>query len=410
MREWKSDHEGAGAVHLLADGSVIRLAHERKLRTPFHQGGIRGGRIQRINWGGELTWNFLYAGASVFVHDSLVSLPNGNVLALAWNRLTPEEAAAKGRNSESISPAGLWTDTIIEFEPNGPTLADTRWLWRSIDHLVQDEKTSAPGHGDPSEHPDRIDLNQRQWKGAGSAWPNLTDLAYLPESDQIAVVSQSFGELWFLDHSTSIEQSIQARGGDADLGGRLLQRWRFPGPPAARSPQEEEKRKIASQFRRYGLAMLPSNQESGNGEGRSLLALQSYQTLPPASPSQVWELAFPPVPPRDQNSVFVDLEEKWTYSQQPFDFGGKDSLPRITSVQRLPEGRTLLCFGDAGELAVIDANGKEIWRYESPYGPIPDELLPKRFPNVERYQKFPFADVSWYPKEMVDRLLKGKPN
>lgn len=55
---------------------------------------------------------------------------------------------------------------------------------------------------------------------------------------------------------------------------------------------------------------------------------------------------------------------------------------------------------------MIDANGKEIWRYESAYGPIPAGLLPKRFPSVERYQKFPLADARWYPQEMVDRLLE----
>ena len=47
---------------------------------------------------------------------------------------------------------------MAEIEPT-PTGGNIVWQWRAWDHLVQDHDPTAPNHGDPAKHPERLDLN-----------------------------------------------------------------------------------------------------------------------------------------------------------------------------------------------------------------------------------------------------------
>ena len=54
------------------------------------------------------------------LHHDIEPLPNGNILAIAWELKTPEEAQAAGRRVDLIPEQGIWSEWILEVEPLPP--------------------------------------------------------------------------------------------------------------------------------------------------------------------------------------------------------------------------------------------------------------------------------------------------
>ena len=117
VHEWPSEHPPGNSAYLMQDGSIVRTAQD--FDNPTFHGGGSGGRIQHISWDGELLWDFLFSNEEHMQHHDIALLPNGNVLMIAWEFKTPEEAIAAGRDPSSLGEDGIWPDTIIEVKPDG---------------------------------------------------------------------------------------------------------------------------------------------------------------------------------------------------------------------------------------------------------------------------------------------------
>jgi len=113
INQWDSDYRAGESAYLLDDGSLLRTA--RINSQTFNGGGI-GGRIERFNWEGDLIWSYELATDTTHHHHDMAWLPNGNVVLMAWEYKSPEEAAAAGR----IADGPLWPPMLVEIEPNGP--------------------------------------------------------------------------------------------------------------------------------------------------------------------------------------------------------------------------------------------------------------------------------------------------
>src|SRR5262249_5327666 len=159
--------------------------------------------------------------------------PNGNILAIVWELKTADEARTAGRRQELIPRNGIWPDALIEFEPQGPTDARIVWEWRIWDHLIQNAAPSLANYGDPSLHPERIDVNGDTIQGRV---PGLTPsdvfhtnaVFYNADLDQILMSVPTFNEIWVIDHSTTVEEAAGHTGGRSGKGGDLLYRWGNP--------------------------------------------------------------------------------------------------------------------------------------------------------------------------------------
>ena len=91
---WDTEKAG-GALYFQDDGTLLRSA---RIPEPpnFRAGGISG-FLQRIGWDGEIVWQWRMVNEDRALHHDIEPLPNGNILALAWEQKTAEEAAAVGR-------------------------------------------------------------------------------------------------------------------------------------------------------------------------------------------------------------------------------------------------------------------------------------------------------------------------
>src|SRR5262245_15742052 len=133
VRTWKSSYLPSAWVYFLDNGHMLRGGSDKGL-SPFGGGG-QGGRFQEVDFDGNLVWDFRYNEPRLPHHDIAV-LPNGNILAIAWEGKTAQQARQAGR-ATSIPSGGIWPDMVIEFEPQRPNGARIVWEWHIWDHLIQ---------------------------------------------------------------------------------------------------------------------------------------------------------------------------------------------------------------------------------------------------------------------------------
>lgn len=85
-----------------------------------------------------MLWDFEYAAEEHIVHHDFTILPNGNILAIAYETKSYDYAIANGRKPQMIPKSGPWLEKIIEIEPQGKSGGKIVWEWHVGDHLIQD--------------------------------------------------------------------------------------------------------------------------------------------------------------------------------------------------------------------------------------------------------------------------------
>jgi hypothetical protein len=105
---------------LLDNGHLLRTG---TVRQESFGGPGAGGRIQEFSWDGELVWDFSFSTEQHHPHHDICPMPSGNVLIIAWDRKTPEEAIAAGRHPDTVRGQFL-SDCILEVRPTGKTTGE----------------------------------------------------------------------------------------------------------------------------------------------------------------------------------------------------------------------------------------------------------------------------------------------
>lgn len=409
VHRWESDCTPALSAYLLANGHLLRPGASR--------GGSRGGpgaggRIQQFSWEGELVWDFSFDAARYQPHHDICPLPNGNVLVIAWDTKSSEEAIAAGRIPEAVRGQFL-ADCILEVRPTGTTSGEIVWEWHAWDHVIQEVDETRPNYGDVSEHPERIDINfgtnvlasmikdpqklarlralgyvggkspsrSRRDGGRGPAadggggpraprggpgrpggppmgpdWLHTNSVAYHPDLDQIMLSIHEFSEVWIIDHSTTTEEAASHSGGRYGKGGDLLYRW--GNPRAYRNGTNVDQRLFAQHCAHWIPKGLP-------GEGH-MLVFNNGNGRPDGTYSSVDEVILP----IDENGRYVREEylafgperAAWSYSAPEGSFFSMN----ISGAQRLPNGNTFICSGAEGILFEVTPNKQLVWKYQMP--------------------------------------------
>jgi len=99
IHSWPSSYTPGLSAYLTETGELLRTACVHNSR--FVQGGT-GGRVELIDWDGSLTWAYDYSTQLHCQHHDIHQLPDGNVLMIAWEYKTRQEAIAAGRNPEFL--------------------------------------------------------------------------------------------------------------------------------------------------------------------------------------------------------------------------------------------------------------------------------------------------------------------
>lgn len=397
VHSWQSNFTPGNSVYLLENGHLLRTGNVNS--RVFTSGGA-GGRVQEYDWEGNLVWDFEYASNQYLQHHDVEPLPNGNVLLIAWEIKTFNEAIAAGRNPSLVTTRGLWPDQVIEVKPQGATGGEIVWEWHVWDHLLQDFDATKPNYGVVADHPELVDLNFAATSNAD--WLHVNAIDYDPPLDQIILsVHNNFNEIWIIDHSTTKAEAAGHTGGKYGKGGDLLYRW---GNPQAYQKGNASQQKLAGQHDAQWIA--PGLPGAGhilifnNGTNRRYSSVDEIVAPVEAGGNYT----------RAAGSAFGPEAALWSYAATPpADFYATN----ISGAQRLPNGNTLICDGPHGIFFEVTANQETVWKYINPVvaggpltqgAPIPSGQQGQEN-NVFRAPRYPPN----YPGLIGKNLTPGEP-
>ena len=349
VHSWNTGYTPGNSVYFLENGLLLHTGNVGN--TSFGEGGA-GGIVQTIDWDGNVTWEYEYSSSTHVQHHDVEMLPNGNVLMVAWQHRSGDEAISAGRDPSLLSDGEIWPDSVIEVQPTGPNSGLIVWEWHAWDHLVQDYDSTKSNYGVIADHPELIDLNYAM--NGGADWNHINSIDYNEELDQILLSVHNFSEIWVIDHSTTTAEAAGHSGGAAGVGGDLLYRWGNPQTYGAGDASDQQL------FAQHDAEWIEAGKP---GEG-NILIFNNGDGRPEGNYSSIVEITTP----LDSDGRYAPAsggaygpgQPVWTYtSDPPTDFYARN----ISGQQRLPNGNTLICDGPDGHFFEVTASGETVWEY-----------------------------------------------
>lgn len=357
IQEWNVDNTVSLTAYLLEDGNLLFMS---KLNTnnTFQGGGGGGGRLQIYNQNSVVIWQYDFYEPSVYcVHHDVEPLPNGNILAIAWEEVSIPTAIAEGRDPSSLG-SRLWAEKIIEIQPIGSNGANIVWEWRLMDHLVQDFDPSKNNYGVVANHPELLDINAG---GGGNDWIHFNGIDYNENFDQILLSSRHLSEMYIIDHSTTDAQADGHTGGNYGKGGDFLYRYG--------NPQNYQRGSAVDQvlFTQHDAQWIPDGYPNAgmitvfnNGNGRPSGSYSTADVInTPVSGNGFY-------PTLSAGQPYLPSSPLYEFDMSPT--GGSFYSGNQGGVSALPNGNLLICNANSAEYFEIDQTGQTVWEYECPFG------------------------------------------
>lgn len=346
VHTWKSNYIQGFGGYLLENGEMLRLDLPFD-NTVFVSGGVAG-RVEKFDEDSNLLWEFEYSSSEYCAHHDIEPLPNGNVLLIAWEYKTRDEAITAGRNPDRLRSNSVWPDHIIEVEPSGSNDGTIVWEWHLWDHLIQDYDPSKENYGVIEDHPELVDINYGE---SHSDWTHTNAVDYNEQLDQILLSVHNLNEIWIIDHSTTTEEARGHTGGNSGKGGDLLYRW---GNPQVYRMGDGNDQQFIGQ---HGANWI---EEGCPGEGNILVFNNGNRRQGSSSVDEI-------VPPLNEDGtydlveglVYGPNEPTWTYT--------KDDMysTLLSNAQRLPNGNTLICSAQQGLFLEVSYDKEIVWSYQN---------------------------------------------
>ncbi len=369
VHSWATEYTPGNTVYLLENSQLLFTGGVPN-RT-FRADGA-GGIIQLIEWDGTVTWEYEYSSPTHLQHHDVEMLPNGNVLMIAWQLKTEDEAIAAGRDPSLLNEGEIWYGSVIEVMPTGPTTGEIVWEWHAWDHLIQEYDPTKDNYGVVADHPELINLNFIFVNAAD--WFHMNSIDYNAELDQIILSNNSFSEIWIIDHSTTTTEAAGHTGGNIGIGGDLLYRW---GNPQAYDAGTDADQQL---FHQHDVEWIGADLP---GKGNILIFNNGWKR-PGETFSSVVEIAPPVNPDGSYNltpgSAFSPDDPYWVYMADPAsNFYAKN----ISGSQRLLNGNTLILDGPEGHIFEVTTTGEMVWEYTIPNAVFRVTKIEADYPGLE---------------------------
>ena len=353
---WGHPRGTASMPYLMPDSTMW---YPYRVANPTMGAGGVGGGISKYSWDGELLWDYEVSNDTYQHHHDIEPLPNGNVLVIAWERKTADEAYEVGRQSIDNSLNEMWAEAILELEPVGEDDANIVWEWHIWDHLIQDVDPDLSNYGVIADHPELQDINfgnagSNQGPGGPNGdWKHFNAIAYNEDLDQIALSSRHHDEIYIIDHSTTTEEASGHTGGNSGMGGDYLYRW---GNPQTYGRGTEADKQLGDQ---HSVNWIP---EGYPGEGNLILFNNNY-----TNNSAVFEL----VTPLNENGLYPIAEGQSFGPEEPvWLHTGNFHTQMQGGAFRLPNGNTIITDCDDATIFEVTYDHEEVWSYNFGTGQI----------------------------------------
>ena len=337
--------------YLLPDSTLV---YPYRVESPTMGAGGVGGGISKYSWNGDLLWNFEISNNTYQHHHDVEPMPNGNILVIAWERKTADEAYAVGRQSIDNSLNEMWAEAILEVEPVGTDDANIVWEWHIWDHLIQDVDTSLSNYGVIADHPELQDVNygnagSNQGPGGPNGdWKHMNAVSYNESLDQIVLSSRHHDEIYIIDHSTTAEEAGGHTGGIYGMGGDYLYRW---GNPQTYNRGTNSDHLLSSP---HGVNWIP---EGYPGEGNLILFNNNYSS----NTSAVFEI----MTPLNENGTYdIDAGQPYGPDNPVWFHAGGFHTQMQGGAFRQPNGNTLVTDCDDAYMFEVTQDHQVVWSHD----------------------------------------------
>lgn len=321
------------STYMIPGGTLVRsVAHSG---NSFSGGGMTG-QVQKVDWNGNVIWDYVYSTTQYCMHHDICPLPNGNVLIIAYELKTSAQATAAG----SDTAITIWSEKIVEIEPTGLNTGNIVWEWHVWDHLVQNvDSTKANYQTSILDHPELLNINYLTRKD----WIHMNGIDYNPLLDQVAFSSHYLNELYVIDHSTTSAEAASHTGGRSGKGGDFLYRW---GNPASYDAPG-----IANFNVIHDAHWVPADcPRAGHLVGFNNKGISSNQSCVDFIN-----------PPYDGYNYFHTAGTAYAPSIYDFRHPANGYTSNMGNSQQLPNGNMLVCVAFAGYIYEIDSNQNILW-------------------------------------------------
>ena len=342
-------------AYILENGNLVKTKRGNSpINDPIWAGG-GGETVEVRDWDNNLISSFDLNDEKARLHHDVAVTENGNILMIAWELKTLEEALSAGRNPDLLASDVLWSEMILEWNPSSDEIV---WEWHAWDHLIQDFDSTRSNFGTVSNHPELIDINYDEHDGHQD-WLHINSIDYNPVLDQIVMSIPYFNELWIIDHSTTTMEAASNSGGNSGKGGNLIYRW---GNPAAYQMGSLENKEL---FFQHDVKWVDPNASSDSNDF-GLLSLYNNRVDERFSSIHTLQTDYDPISSSYGfiDGVFAPIDfEVSIIHPDTSSFAVSSGL---SSAQFLPNGNSLTLSGRWGYAFELSTRNELVWEYRVP--------------------------------------------
>lgn len=322
--------------YLLPGGTVLRTVARQ---GNSFQGGAICGQVQKVDWDGNVLWNYICSTTTYCSHHDICPMPNGNVILIVYELKSASQVTQAGCQWSHT----MWPDMLMEIQPTGSSTGTVVWEWHAWDHLVQQYNPAKDNYGIVADHPELLDLNYNNSQQT-TDWMHVNGIDYNEALDQIVISSHFLNELYVIDHSTTTEEAAGHTGGNSGKGGDILYRW---GNPAAYDASGTNIFHVVHDAH----WIPPGHARAG--------ALVGFNNNGISNNQSAVDMFFPPY-----NGYNYDYTPGTAYT--PSTYKWRHACNGHTNseggAQNLPNGNILVCITQAGFIYEIDSNNTVLWQ------------------------------------------------
>ena len=357
---WEDDanFRPGNIAYLLEDGTLVKGKRDATVSDDAIWAGGGGEFLEIRDWDNNLIWQFEMNNDSLRLHHDFTVMPNGNIIAVAWELKTGEEAIQAGRDPEKMAQDKIWSEYIFEIDP---TTDEIVWEWHAWDHLIQDFDETKDNFGLVEDHPELIDINYDTRDGHPD-WLHINSIDFNQMRNQILVSIPYIDEVWIIDHSTTTELAAGSFGGLSGRGGDLMYRW---GNPLVYTRDSSLQQTLFFQHDAHFIDdfIIPSNPDFmaiGVFNNRAGEDFSTVNIFRPQWDMYTWRYAFDEVDTKTYFPTTFSLTATHPEPQKLYSTG-------LSSFQLLPNGNYLITSGRFGYNFEMTPDNEVVWEYKTPF-------------------------------------------
>lgn len=329
------------SCYLMPGGYLWRSV--KTTNNSFMGGGLCG-RVQKVDWNGNILFDYTISNTNEITHHDFCPMPNGDVMLIVYEKKTGAQMQAAGATSSSARQL----EKIVQLHPTGTSTATIAWQWNLYDHLCQSTNSNGANYvSSIVNNPQLMNVNFQVMND----WWHMNGIDYNEALDQVVVSAHNTNEMYVIDHSTTTAEAATHSGGAHGRGGDFLYRW---GNPAAYS---------ASGTTTFNI-------------------IHDAHWVPSDCPKAGWLVGMNNKGVSNSQSAIDMFQPTWngtTYphtlgqQMQPATYGYRHACQGVGTAigytsnmgnsQQLPNGNMLVCLAIAGDVYEIDSTGNQVWSY-----------------------------------------------